>query len=122
MSEENKCFIVDIAIPGVSTIHEKEFEKNRKISGFEVGDYKNVECKNVDAVPGVVEVLGSVTKKLGQWIEKLRIRVRIGLLQKTTRKATILRKMLDLQVPRECHQGTRGYDSLPWESSELNGE
>ena len=35
-------------------------------------------------VPVVQGALGSVMKKLGQWIEKLKIRVRIGLLQKTT--------------------------------------
>ena len=40
--------------------------------------------KNVDVVPVIVRALGSVTQKLGQWIEKLWIRVRIGLLQKTT--------------------------------------
>jgi len=40
--------------------------------------------KNVDVVPVVVGAFGSVTKKLGQWIEKQGIRVRIGRLQKTT--------------------------------------
>ena len=51
----------------------------------------------MDVVPVVVGALRSVTKKLGQWIEKLRIRVRIGLLQKTTLLGTarILRKVLD---------------------------
>ena len=43
---------------------------------------KNV--KNVDVVLAVVGALGSVTKKLGQKIEKLVIRARIGLLQKAT--------------------------------------
>ena len=45
----------------------------------------------------VVGALGSVTKKLGQWIEKLGIRVRIGLLLKTMLLGTarILRKVLD---------------------------
>ena len=35
----------------------------------------------MDVLPVVVGALGSVTKKLGQWIEKLGIRVRMGLLQ-----------------------------------------
>ena len=30
--------------------------------------------KNVDVVPVVVGALGSVTKKLGEWIEKVEIR------------------------------------------------
>jgi len=51
----------------------------------------------VDVASAVVGALGSVTKKLGEWIEKLGIRVRIRLLQKTTPLATarILRKVLD---------------------------
>ena len=36
--KETKCIIVDIAIPGDSRVHEKEFQKNRKLSEFEVGD------------------------------------------------------------------------------------
>ena len=51
----------------------------------------------MDLLPVVVGDLGSVTKKLGQWIEKLGIRVRIGLLHKTAllETARILRKVLD---------------------------
>ena len=36
--KEKKRISVDIAIPGDSRIHEKELERNRKISGFEMGD------------------------------------------------------------------------------------
>ena len=36
----------------------------------------------MDVALVVVGALGIVTKKLGQWIEKLGIRVRIGLLQR----------------------------------------
>ena len=44
-----------------------------------------------------VGVLGSVAKKLGQWIGKLGIKIRISLLQRTTslKTARILRKVLD---------------------------
>lgn len=51
--------------------------------------------ENADVVSLVVGALGSVTKK--QCIEKLEIRVRIGLLQKTTLLGTgrILRMVLD---------------------------
>ena len=53
--------------------------------------------ENADVVSVVVGALGSVTKKLGQCTEKLEIRVRIGLLQKTTLLGTarILRIVLD---------------------------
>ena len=75
----------------------------------------------------VVGALGSVTKKLGQWIEKLGIMVRIiiGLLQKPMLLETF---QFQESVPREplvicCN-------SLLWDdcrheniqSSELNGE
>ena len=48
-------------------------------------------------VPVFVGVLGSVAKKLGQWIGKLGIKIRIVLLQRTTslKTARILRKVLD---------------------------
>ena len=67
--------------------------------------------KNIDMVPVVVGVLGNVTKKLGQWIKKLGMRVRIGLLQKTMLSGTarILRRVLDFKVPGECPQGTPGH-------------
>ena len=42
------------------------------------------EKRWVHVVPVVVAALESGTKKLGQWIEKLWVGVRIGLLQKTT--------------------------------------
>ena len=66
---------------------------------------------NVDVVRVVVGALGSVTKKLGKWIEKLGIRVRIGLLQKTTLlgMARILRKGLNFQLSGECPLGILGY-------------
>ena len=48
-------------------------------------------------VPVFVGVLGSVSKKRGQWIGKLGIKIRIALLQRTTLLKTvrILRKVLD---------------------------
>ena len=51
----------------------------------------------VDVVPVFVVVLGSVAKKLGQWIGKPGIKIRIALSQRTTllKTARILRKVLD---------------------------
>ena len=56
-----------------------------------------LSVKKVDVLLVVVGAFGSVTKKLGQWIEKLGIKVRIGLLLKTMLLGTarILRKVLD---------------------------
>ena len=63
--------------------------------------------QNVNIIPVVLGVLGSVTKKQ-KWIEKLGIRVRIGLLQKTTLLGTAgdndnklsKYKDLEIRVPR----------------------
>ena len=82
--------------------------------------------KNVEVIPVIVGVLGSVMKKLRQWIKKLGIRVRIGLLQKTTLLGTarMMRRVLDSPKGPPVID----YDLLPrdvcWhdssQSSELN--
>ena len=53
--------------------------------------------KKVEVIPIVVGALGAVSKKLDKWIEKLGIRIRIEILQKTAllRTARILRKSLE---------------------------
>ena len=93
--KENKRIILDINIPGGSRVHEKELEKIEKYQDL---TWEIRLMWSVKIIPVVVGALGSVTKKLGQWIEKLGIRVRIGLLQKTTPLGTarILRKVIDL--------------------------
>ena len=53
--------------------------------------------KSVEVIPVVVGALGSVSKKIGQYLEKIGIDVRIGLLQKTALLGTarILRSVLE---------------------------
>ena len=60
--KENTCIIVDIAIPGDSRVHKREFEFEK------VEKYQDLKRKNVDVVLVVVGALGSATKKLKQWI------------------------------------------------------
>ena len=61
-------------------MNEKEFEKVEKYQNL------TLEIRRVWSVKkrGCSTGLGSVTKKLAQWIEKLGIRLRIRLLQKST--------------------------------------
>lgn len=49
--------------------------------------------------------------KLGKWIEKVGVRVRIGLMQKTMLlgRNRILREGLDFKLPGGCPQRTLGY-------------
>ena len=51
----------------------------------------------ISVIPVVVGALGSITKKLNEWLEKLELAVNIVLLQKTTLLGTarILRKVLE---------------------------
>ena len=93
--KEDKCIIVDVAIPGDSGVHEKEFEKAEKYPDLKREIRRLRGMENIDVVLVVVVALGRDNKKPGQWIEKLEIRVRIGLLQKTTLLGTarILRKV-----------------------------
>ena len=71
--KESKCIFVDIAIPGDSRVHEKEFEKVEKYQDLKRKVGRMWGIKNMDVVQVVVGALGSVTKNLGQWI-KLGIR------------------------------------------------
>ena len=89
--------MLDIAIPGDRRIHEKELEKVDKYQDLKREIRRLWGVKNVDVVPVVLGTLGSVTKNIEQWIDKLGIRARIGLLQKTTLLGTarILRRVLD---------------------------
>ena len=54
--------------------------------------------RTVQVVPIVVGSLGSVTKNLDKWLAKLKVKISISLLQKTTLLGTarILRKALEL--------------------------
>ena len=75
-------------------------EKSEKIEKYQ--DLKREimklwSLKSVEVIPVVVGALGSVSKKIGQYLEKIGIDVRIGLLQKTALLGTarILRSVLE---------------------------
>ena len=73
--KETKCIIVDIAIPGDSRVHEKEFQKIENYQDLKWEIRRMWSVRNVDVVPVVVGALGSVTKNLGKWIEKFWISI-----------------------------------------------
>lgn len=68
------------------------------------------DVNNVDLAPAVVGAFESVTKKLGKWIKKLKVKVRSEVLQKTTLLGTdtILRRVLFPKEPLVVC-----YNSLP---------
>ena len=56
------------------------------------------KLKTVEVVPVVIGALGSVTKGFYRWIEKLRIPLSVGVMQKTALLGTarISRKVLEM--------------------------
>ena len=94
---ERKCIIIDIAVPGDSRTNDKEKEKVEKYQDLK-REIKSIwNMRNVIVVPVIIGALGSITKKLDEWLEKLDITVNTALLQKTTLLGTarILRKVLE---------------------------
>ena len=60
-----------------------------------MGDYGGI--RHLEVVPVVVGALGVLSNRLDAWLEKLGVKIRTGLLQKTALLGTarILRKLLE---------------------------
>ena len=84
-------------VPGDSRTSDKEKEKVEKYQDLKREVKRIWNMRSVIVVPVIVGALGSITKKLDEWVEKLDITVNIALLQKTTLLGTarILRKVLE---------------------------
>ena len=95
---ERKYTIIDIAVPTDKRIGEKENEKVEKYQDLKREIARMWNMRTVLVVPIVVGSLGSVTKNLDKWLEKLDVKIGISLLQKTTLLGTarILREVLEL--------------------------
>ena len=95
--QERECAIVDIAIAGDKRIVEKENEKDIKYQELKREIARIWNMRTVQEIQIVVWSLGSVTKNLDKWLEKLDIRISISLIYKTTLLGTarILRKVLE---------------------------
>ena len=98
--ESKKALIIGIASPGDCNVGEKESEKIEKYQDLKREIMKLWSLKSVEVIPVVVGALGSVSKKIGQYLEKIGIDVRIGLLQKTALLGTvrIVRSVLETEV------------------------
>ena len=96
--QERSCLIIDIAIPGDVRVHEKEIEKIEKYQELKREIKRLWKLRTVQIVPVVVGALGSVTKRLREFLKKLNITIQTRFLQKTALLGTarILRKVLDI--------------------------
>ena len=91
------CTIVDIAVPADRRVEEKEQEKVEKYNDLKRGIGRMWGVRKVQVVPVVFGALGSVTKRLEKWIEKLEIQCNFVDMQDCTfRTARILRKVLEM--------------------------
>ena len=97
LKPEKECLIIDIAVPGDTRIKHKEQEKIEKFKDLK-REVARLWClRKVSVIPVVVGALGCVTKDAEQCIEKIGIKIRTEVIQKTAFLGTarILRKVLE---------------------------
>ena len=95
--EEKKCLIIDITIPDDDNVVVKEEENIQNYDKLKREVMKLWSMKRVDVVPVAIGALGTVSKKLEKWIEKLGIKLKIEHLQKASILGTarVLKKTLE---------------------------
>ena len=69
---ERKC-IIGIAVPGDGRVSDKEKEKMEEYQNLKREIKEIWNMRSVIVVPLIVGALGSITKKLDEWLEKLDI-------------------------------------------------
>ena len=99
----SNVILIDVSIPADKNISTKEEEKHSKYQDLRV-ELERLWKKKTKMVPVVIGALGSISKRLGNFLEILDIKaLNIYILQKTALlgTATILRKILQLS---ECRK------------------
>ena len=78
-------------------MYEKEGEKIEKYQDLKSEIGRLWVIRRLEVVPVVVGALGVVSNRLDEWLEKLGVTIKTGLLQKTALLGTarILRKLLE---------------------------
>ena len=96
--KERHCSIIDIAAPGDNRVCEKEQEKIEKYQDLKREISRIWKMKKVEVIPVIIGALGTITKKMKGWLEKIGIEIRTELLQKTALLGTarILRKVMEM--------------------------
>ena len=61
--KENKCYLIDMSVPGDCNVNAKEFEKRAKYKDLEIEIQRMWKMKTT-VVPVVVGALGTMTKTL----------------------------------------------------------
>ena len=96
--KEQKGIIIDIAIPADVRVEKIEKEKVEKYQDLKKEIRRLWKLRNVEIVPVVIGVLGSVSAEFDKNTGKLGITCNVGVMQKIAllRTAKILRKVLEM--------------------------
>ena len=97
LKPKKECLIIGIAVPGDTRIKQKEQGKIEKYQDLK-REVARLWClRKVTVIPVVVGALGCITKNAEQCIEKIGIKIRTEVIQKTALlgTASILRKVLE---------------------------
>ena len=94
---KRECIIIDIACPFDTRIVEKEDEKIEKYQDLKYEIKKIWKFKEVTIVPIVIGALGTLSKNVCSWMDKIEMREKTDLLQKACLLGTakIIRRTLD---------------------------
>ena len=79
--EKHECMIIDVAIPTCQNIVKKEAEKVTKYRDLEIELQKCWNLKKVRTIPIVIGALGSVTRGIDGYIEKISPNISFNVIQ-----------------------------------------
>ena len=90
--------IIDIAVPGDSTVAEKELGKIEKYKMVREEIVHVWKMNKVTMIPVVIGALGVISDKFERYMEKMDVKIATAIIQKTALLGTagILRKVLSL--------------------------
>ena len=71
LKQTNEAYLIDIAIPGDSRLTQKVVEKQTKYMDLRIEITRVWNCKRVFVISIVVLALGSVSKNLPSYLDKL---------------------------------------------------
>ena len=69
--KERVCYIIDVACPFDMRVLEKEQEKIDHYQDLKIEVQKVWSCRRVSVIPIIIEVLGTVSKNLKTWDDKI---------------------------------------------------
>ena len=95
--KERVCYIIDVACPFDMRVLEKEQEKIDHYQDLKIEVQKIWSCRRVSIIPIIIGALGTVSKNLKTWYDKIGLYGNTSLLQKVCLLGTakILHKVLD---------------------------